>query len=169
MGHVMISLVQIMKRKTQMRVFPSPPSFKGRRWWSSFFRFILHTSANEARQSMQNCITEVMVSFICFYYVFRGGGAVQFCTLFFFFNFRREKSSAKLHCTAPSKCMIETNKTYHELHDEILNWLGWFMFVFGWKMKRKVHFPHLLPLKEGGEESAFLQIFHTITIMKQHN
>ena len=43
------------------------------------------------------------------------------------------------------------------------------MIVFVWDMKRKGHFPHLLPLKEGGEESDFLFIPHIKPVMKYHN
>ena len=42
-------------------------------------------------------------------------------------------------CAGPSGISMETNKLYHDLHDEILNWLGHFMFVLVWTMKRNLN------------------------------
>ena len=80
-----------------------------------------------------------------------------------------KKTKTIPRCAASSDMKIEINKWYHSLGDEVLNWLGRFMIFLKWNMKRKVPFPHLLPLKEGGEEGAFLFILPIKTVMKYHN
>ena len=118
---------------------------------------------------MHNCIAEVMVYFVCCYCVFGRCCAAKFCTLFSADQLRKKIKVQLFCCAAPSKCTIETNEIYHELYDEILHWLTWFTVKFVWKMKRKEHFPHLLPLKEGGEDFNFLVVGCTNTNMKWMN
>ena len=54
-------------------------------------------------------------------------------------------------CTAPFNITIKTNERYQYIRGEILNWLGCFIILFVWNVKRKTNSPHLLPLKEGSE------------------
>ena len=75
---------------TEIFAFPSPPSFKGRRWGNAFSLSFLTPHNRNVVKSMYNFIANLMVPFICFHCNVGGCCAAQFLHLaFFFFFFRR--------------------------------------------------------------------------------
>ena len=91
------------------------------------------------------------------------------CTLFFSSAIDPQKIKCKISLHSTFQIHSNNKQNIPDLRDAIVHWLEWFMVIFVKDMKRKEHFPHLLPLKEGGEDFNFIVVGCTNTIMKWMN
>ena len=88
--------------------FPSPPSFKGRRWGNPFSLYFSHQNNQKVTQSVENIIKDVMTSFICF-----SCNVGARCAAFvphYFFNVFYLKMSC---CKAPQQSIHKCNNAFH--------------------------------------------------------
>ena len=144
-NHFKFTLVKRMKRKIRIpHLLPLKEGSERNIPHICFSLYFLHQHHQEVSQSTQNTIADGMISFVCLYFKVGMCCAAEFLYFAFFFGSDinlpgpADRFSEQFRCAALSSIIIETNERYHCIRGGILNWLGSFLIVWVWKMKRKI-------------------------------
>ena len=160
------------RERCKWRGFPSPPSFKGKRWGKSLRLFLISNTITEWHNhytlllwmnNCSHCQHAIAQRKQLPFHLRRWSTAGKLNQISEIWKKEKKAEVQKFCCASPSNNILKTNQRHHYIHNFILHWLDHIAAVWDKTIKRKVNFPHCLPLKEGGEENPLFSSFSTPT------